>query len=45
MVLGCDLVVACEGSFGLPEPLVGRLPLDGGMLLLQRQICFARPWG
>lgn len=41
MVLGCDLVVACEeASFGLPEPLVGRLPLDGGMLLLQRQIPF-----
>ncbi|MES2534008.1 MAG: enoyl-CoA hydratase-related protein [Pseudomonadota bacterium] len=39
MVLGCDLVVACEeASFGLPEALVGRLPLDGGMLLLQRQI-------
>ena len=39
MVLGCDIVVACdEASFGLPEPLVGRLPLDGGMALLQRQI-------
>jgi enoyl-CoA hydratase/carnithine racemase len=39
MVLGCDLVVACEeASFGLPEPLVGRMPLDGGMALLQRQI-------
>jgi len=39
MVLGCDLVVACEeASFGLPEALVGRMPLDGGMLLLQRQI-------
>jgi len=39
MVLGCDVVVACdEASFGLPEPLVGRLPLDGGMTLLQRQI-------
>jgi crotonobetainyl-CoA hydratase len=39
MVLGCDLVVACdEASFGLPEPLVGRMPLDGGMTLLQRQI-------
>jgi enoyl-CoA hydratase/carnithine racemase len=39
MVLGCDIVVACdEASFGLPEPLVGRLPLDGGMTLLQRQI-------
>jgi len=39
MVLGCDLVVACEeASFGLPEPRVGRLPLDGGMTLLTRQI-------
>jgi crotonobetainyl-CoA hydratase len=39
MVLGCDIVVACEeASFGLPEPLLGRLPLDGGMALLQRQI-------
>ena len=39
MVLGCDIVVACdEASFGLPEPLVGRLPLDGGMTLLPRQI-------
>jgi len=39
MVLGCDIVVAsAEASFGLPEPLVGRLPLDGGMTLLQRQI-------
>jgi len=38
-VLGCDLVVACEeASFGLPEPRVGRLPLDGGMTLLTRQI-------
>ena len=41
MVLGCDIVVACEdASFGLPEALVGRLPLDGGMTLLQRQIPF-----
>jgi crotonobetainyl-CoA hydratase len=39
MVLGCDIVIACEeATFGLPEPLVGRLPLDGGMTLLQRQI-------
>ena len=39
MVLGCDIVIACEeASFGLPEPLVGRMPLDGGMTLLQRQI-------
>lgn len=41
MVLGCDLVVAAEhATMGLPEPRLGRLPLDGGMALLQRQI----PW-
>jgi len=46
MVLGCDLVVACEeASFSLPEPLVGRLPLDGGMLLLQRQIPYRQAMG
>ena len=39
MVLGCDLVIAAEHStFGLPEARVGRLPLDGGMTLLTRQI-------
>jgi crotonobetainyl-CoA hydratase len=39
MVLGCDIVIAVEeATFGLPEPRVGRLPLDGGMTLLQRQI-------
>jgi enoyl-CoA hydratase/carnithine racemase len=37
MVLGCDIVVAAEeASFGLPEPRVGRLALDGGMVLLPR---------
>lgn len=37
MVLGCDIVVAAEeASMGLPEPRVGRLPLDGGMILLPR---------
>jgi crotonobetainyl-CoA hydratase len=37
MVLGCDLVVACdEAQFGFPEPAVGRMPLDGGMVLLPR---------
>jgi enoyl-CoA hydratase/carnithine racemase len=46
MVLGCDIVVACEeASFGLPEALVGRLPLDGGMTLLQRQIPFRQAMG
>lgn len=39
MMLGCDLVVAADhATFGLPEARVGRLPLDGGMVLLQRQV-------
>ncbi len=39
MVLGCDIVIASQTArFGLPEPRVGRLPLDGGMVLLQRRI-------
>ena len=46
MVLGADIVVAAEeASFGLPEPRVGRLPLDGGMVLLQRQIPFKLAMG
>src|SRR5450759_3082756 len=46
MVLGCDIVVACEeASFGLPEALVGRMPLDGGMTLLQRQVPFRQAMG
>ncbi|MGH9319054.1 MAG: enoyl-CoA hydratase-related protein [Vicinamibacteria bacterium] len=39
MVLGCDIVIACEeAEFGFPEPRVGRLPLDGGMVLLPRLV-------
>src|SRR4029077_4593010 len=39
MVLGCDIVVAAENaSFGLPEPRVGRLALDGGIAILPRRI-------
>lgn len=46
MVLGCDLVIASDNaSFGLPEPRVGRLPMDGGMALLQRQIPFRAAMG
>jgi crotonobetainyl-CoA hydratase len=46
MVLGCDVVVASDtASFGLPEPRVGRLPLDGGMTLLTRQIPFHAAMG
>ena len=38
MVLGCDLAVAADSaSFGLPEPRVGRLPLDG-MITLPRRL-------
>ncbi len=43
MVLGCDIVIAVETArFGLPEARVGRMPLDGGMILLQRKIAFNR---
>ncbi len=46
MVLGCDIVVAAdEATFSLPEARVGRLPLDGGMVLLQRQIAFRAAMG
>ena len=45
MVLGCGLVVAAEtASFGLPEPRVGRLPLDG-MVVLPRRIPRAAAMG
>ncbi|MEJ1158674.1 enoyl-CoA hydratase-related protein [Prosthecomicrobium sp. N25] len=46
MVLGCDIVVAAEeATFSLPEARVGRMPLDGGMTLLQRQIPFRAAMG
>src|SRR5262249_49485981 len=46
MVLGCDLAIAvAEATFGLPEARVGRLPLDGGMALLQRQIPYRHAMG
>lgn len=39
MVLGCDIVIASEKArFGLPEGRVGRMPLDGGMIMLQRKM-------
>jgi crotonobetainyl-CoA hydratase len=41
MVLGCDIIIAADSAtFGLPEARVGRMPLDGGMTLLQRQVPF-----
>lgn len=46
MVLGCDIVVAAEhATFGLPEPRVGRLALDGGVALLPRRIPHALAMG
>lgn len=39
LVLGCDIVIAADhATFGLPEALVGRMPIDGGMILLPRLI-------
>lgn len=39
MVLGCDIIVAAEeATMGLTEPRVGYIPLDGGMVQLQRKI-------
>lgn len=39
MVMGCDIVVAADTArFGLPEAKVGRVPLDGGMVMLPRLI-------
>jgi crotonobetainyl-CoA hydratase len=46
MMLGCDIAIAAaHATFGLPEPRVGRLPLDGGMVLLQRQIGYRAATG
>ncbi|NHN86782.1 crotonase [Acetobacter musti] len=46
MMLGCDIVVASShATFGFPEPRVGRLPIDGGMVLLQRQIGYRAALG
>ena len=45
-VLGCDIAVAAEeATFAFPEPRLGRIPLDGGMVLLQRQIPFRAAMG
>jgi crotonobetainyl-CoA hydratase len=46
MVLGCDIVVAAEtAKFGLPEPRIGRMPLEGGMVRLPRQIPYHQAMG
>ncbi|WP_419999608.1 enoyl-CoA hydratase-related protein [Streptomyces boninensis] len=39
LVLGCDLVIAAQhAQFGLTEPRVGRIPLDGGVFQLVRRL-------
>lgn len=39
LALGCDLLVAAEHArLGLPEAKVGRVPLDGGVIALTRQL-------
>jgi enoyl-CoA hydratase/carnithine racemase len=46
MVLGCDIVVAAEeAQFGLTEPRVGRLALDGGIAALVRRIPYTQAMG
>ena len=46
MVLGCDIVVASQkATFGLPEPRVGRLALDGGIALLARRVSHVHAMG
>ena len=46
MMLGCDIVVAsADATFGLPEPRVGRLALDGGIALLTRRIPYVHAMG
>jgi crotonobetainyl-CoA hydratase len=39
LALGCDIIIAAEHAlFSLPEPLVGRVPTEGGVHRLVRQI-------
>jgi len=46
MVLGCDIVVASDkAQFGLTEPRVGRLPLDGGIPNLVRRVPHTQAMG
>jgi crotonobetainyl-CoA hydratase len=46
MVLGCDIVVAAEhAQFGLTEPRVGRIALDGGVTQLVRRMPYNQAMG
>lgn len=42
-LLGADLVIAADhAQFGLTEPRVGRMPLDGGMVKLPRRVPYTQ---
>ena len=46
IVLGCDIVIAADhAEFGLPEPRIGLLPLDGGAVMLPRRIPIVHAMG
>ncbi|ETK38016.1 enoyl-CoA hydratase-related protein [Microbispora sp. ATCC PTA-5024] len=46
IVLGCDIVVAAEhAQFGLTEPRVGRIALDGGVTQLVRRVPYNQAMG
>jgi len=46
MVLGCDIVIAAEHArFGLTEPRVGRIALDGGVSQLVRRVPHTQAMG
>ena len=39
------MIAAETAKFGLPEPRIGRLPLDGGMVKLARQLPYHQAMG
>ena len=46
MALGADIIVAADtAQLGLTEPRVGRIPLDGGVIRLVRQVPYHRAMG
>lgn len=46
MMLGADIVIAVENAvFGLTEPRVGRMPLDGGIAQLVRRVPHTQAMG
>lgn len=46
MLFGCDIIVAAEeAQLGLTEPRVGRIPLDGGVFQLVRQVPLKQAMG